>query len=92
MKQFVSAAAAALLYASTAYASVEERDLCSSGSTNDNGNWYCQAVDAITYTGVGGDGKYNKITGMDSSSGSCTSSPFGYSGTMSPLDEEVSIS
>lgn len=90
MKQFASAAAA-LLYATTAYANVEERDLCSSGSTDDNGNWYCQSVQAITYTGVGGSGTYNKITNMDSNSGSCSSSPFGYSGTMSPLDEEVSI-
>lgn len=91
MKQFASAAAA-LLYATTAYASVEERDLCADGSTDDNGNWYCQAVQAITYTGVGGDGKYNRVTSMDSNSGTCGSTPFGYSGTMSPLDEEVSMS
>lgn len=88
MKHFVSAAAA-LLFATT-YASVEERDLCSSGSTDDNGNWYCQKVNAITYTGVGGTGSYNKINSMDANSGSCSSSKFGYSGTMSPLDEEVS--
>ncbi|KAK5277786.1 target of Sbf, partial [Cryomyces antarcticus] len=63
-------------------------DLCATGSQQINGNWYCQAVKAITYTGVGGSGSYKKVTNMDSSSGACSSSPFGYSGSMSPLDEE----
>ncbi|KAG9637759.1 hypothetical protein KCU64_g14077, partial [Aureobasidium melanogenum] len=66
-------------------------DLCSKGSVDDNGNWYCQAVDSITYTGMMGKGSYNKITNMDSNSGSCSSTPYGYSGEMSPLDEEVSL-
>jgi hypothetical protein len=66
-------------------------DLCSKGSVDDGGNWYCQAVDAITYTGMQGKGSYNKITSMDSNSGACSSSPYGYSGSMSPLDEEVSL-
>jgi hypothetical protein len=87
MKQFISAAAS-LLFATSALAQ-EKRDLCSDGSTDDGGNWYCQEVQAITYTGVGGSGSYNKVNSMNSGSGTCTSSPFGYSGTMSPLDEEV---
>ncbi|TKA67081.1 hypothetical protein B0A49_06108 [Cryomyces minteri] len=66
-------------------------DLCATGSQQINGNWYCQAVKAITYTGVGGSGSYKKVTNMDGSSGACSSSPFGYSGSMSPLDEEVSL-
>ena len=56
----------------------------------DGGNYYCNLVNAITYTSVGGSGSYNKVTNMDSSSGSCSSTPFGYSGSLSPLDEEVS--
>jgi hypothetical protein len=59
--------------------------------TDDNNNWYCNLVDAITYTSVGGNGSYNKIANMDSSSGTCSSSPFGYSGSLSPLNEPVSI-
>lgn len=55
------------------------------------GNYYCQKVNAITYTGVGGSGSYNKVTSMDSTSGTCGSSPQGYSGSMSPFDEEVSM-
>ena len=57
--------------------------------TDDGGNWYCDLVNAITYTGVGGEGSYNKITNMDSTSGTCSSSPFGYSGSLSPLNEPV---
>ncbi|KAK4499445.1 hypothetical protein PRZ48_009959 [Zasmidium cellare] len=83
MKSFLTTAA---LLAATASA-----DLCAHGSTDDNGNYYCQEVKAITYTGVGGSGSYNKVTNMDGSSGSCSSSPFGYSGSLSPLDEEVSM-
>ncbi|TIA39737.1 hypothetical protein D6C78_03037 [Aureobasidium pullulans] len=81
-------AASAILAASISGAAA---DLCSKGSVDDNGNWYCQAVDAITYTGMLGKGSYNKISAMDSNSGSCSSSPYGYSGSMSPLDEEVSL-
>jgi len=53
------------------------------------GNFYCSQVEAVTYTGVGGHGSYDKITYMDSASGVCSSEPFGYSGSLSPLNEEV---
>ncbi|KAK3112231.1 target of Sbf [Teratosphaeriaceae sp. CCFEE 6253] len=85
MKYFLTAAA---LLAATVVA--DKRDLCADGSVDDNNNWYCQNVTAITYTGVGGSGSYNKITSMDSS-GSCGSSPSQYSGSMSPLDQELSF-
>jgi len=81
-------AASAILAASVSGVAA---DLCSKGSVDDGGNWYCQAVDAITYTGMLGKGSYNKITSMDSNSGACSSTPYGYSGSMSPLDEEVSL-
>ncbi|GAB7364397.1 hypothetical protein MBLNU230_g4940t1 [Neophaeotheca triangularis] len=61
------------------------------GCTNDGGNWYCKQVNAITYQGVGGNGKYNKVTSMDANSGTCSSTPQGYSGSMSPLNEELSM-
>ncbi|KAK5172018.1 target of Sbf [Saxophila tyrrhenica] len=57
---------------------------------DDGGNFYCQLVNAITYTSVGGSGTYQKITDMDSTSGSCASSPYDYAGSIAPLDEEVS--
>lgn len=66
-------------------------DLCTSGSTDDDGNYYCQEVSAITYTGLSGSGSYNKVSNMDSTTGTCSSSAYGYSGSMAPLDEEVSF-
>lgn len=86
MKYLLSTAA---LFAASVVA--DKRDLCSEGAVDDGGNWYCQEVDAITYTGVGGQGSYNRITGMfaDDDGGHCSSEPRGYSGNLSPLDEEV---
>ncbi|SMQ51106.1 unnamed protein product [Zymoseptoria tritici ST99CH_3D7] len=83
MKSFITAAA---LLAATVSA-----DLCQEGVEDTNGNFFCQKVNAITYTGVGHDGSYNKITSMDPTTGACSSAPYGYSGSLSPLDEEVSI-
>ncbi|KAH9826275.1 Protein TOS1 [Teratosphaeria destructans] len=80
---------AAVLLAASAVA--DKRDLCSDGSTDDNGNWYCQKVTAITYTGVGGEGTFQRVTNMDSGSGSCAQSKQSYSGNISPLDQEVSV-
>lgn len=65
-------------------------DQCASGSTLDGGNYFCQLVDAIQYSNVGHAGSYNKVTSMGSD-GSCASSPVSYSGSLSPLDEEVSL-
>ena len=83
MKQFIGATAAALL-ASTASAQGTCND-----AVNDGGNWYCSMVKALSYNGVGAANSYNKITSMDGNSGSCQSTPFSYSGNMSPFDEEV---
>lgn len=55
-----------------------------------NGNYYCSQVDAITYTSVGGNGSYDKVTSMGSNTATCSSEPYGYSGSLSPLNEEVS--
>ncbi|KAF2482457.1 putative TOS1-like glycosyl hydrolase-domain-containing protein [Neohortaea acidophila] len=79
-------AAAALL---ATIASAQDSQGCSS-PTLFEGNYYCSKVDAITYTGVGGTGSYNRVTDMPSS-GSCSSSPSNYSGSLSPLDQEVSL-
>ncbi|OBT69961.1 hypothetical protein VE03_00651 [Pseudogymnoascus sp. 23342-1-I1] len=65
-------------------------DQCASGSTLDAGNYFCQAVNAIQYSNVGHAGSYNKVTSMGSD-GSCASSPVSYTGSLAPLDEEVSL-
>jgi len=64
---------------------------CQNGAVDDGGNWYCSPVKQITYTGWSGSGSYNKITNMDSNTGACSSVPFAYSGSMSPMDEELSL-
>ena len=51
-------------------------------------NWYCSAVNAITYTNWGTPSSYNKVTSMED--GVCSQTPQSYSGGMAPFDEEVS--
>lgn len=55
-----------------------------------SGNYYCNAATAITYENVGFSGEYSDITAMDESSGSCSYSTDDFSGTLAPLNEEVS--
>lgn len=64
---------------------------CTVGSAQEiNGNWYCSPVDAITYTGFPGRGSYNKVTSMNADTGVCSNEVHLYSGSLSPLNEEVS--
>lgn len=62
---------------------------CAAGSAKEiGGNWYCDAVKAITYSDFGSTGSYNKVTNMEG--GNCQSEQFVYSGALAPLDGEVS--
>ena len=56
-----------------------------------NGNSYCSDVKAITYDNFPGYGYYNKVTNMDAETGQCSSEIYAYSGSLSPLNEEVSV-
>ncbi|KAK0516020.1 hypothetical protein JMJ35_002054 [Cladonia borealis] len=56
-----------------------------------NGNWYCSEVNAISYTDFPGNGSYNKVTNMDAATGQCSFEQYGYSGSLSPLNEELSL-
>lgn len=61
---------------------------CANGPAQEiNGNWYCQAVSAITYSNFNVPGTYNQVTTMVD--GVCGSTPQSYSGAMAPMDEEV---
>ena len=53
------------------------------------GNWYCSAVDMITYTNFPGTGSYNKLTSMDAITGNCETIKYNYTGSLAPLNEEV---
>ena len=87
MKNFVVASAA---FAASITGAVA--DLCSNGQSQDaQGNYYCQAVSAVTYTGAKGSGSYQQVTGwdwhFDNNAGTCDQSSQSYSD--SPLHDEV---
>ncbi len=71
-----------------AFGTVAVADQCSQGSTLEGGNYYCAAVKAIQYKGIGTPGTYQQITEMRED-GTCSSVPKSFSGPLSPLDEEV---
>ena len=56
---------------------------------NIKGNWYCSSVDSISYTNFPGTGHYNVVTYMNTSNGACTTEKYVYTGSLSPLNEEV---
>ncbi|KAI9668975.1 MAG: target of Sbf [Trizodia sp. TS-e1964] len=66
-------------------------DLCGSDKVVVNQYTYCSAVQAITYTGLGGSGSFNALTNMDSLTGKCQTTPQSYSGGMAPLNGEVAM-
>lgn len=65
---------------------------CAAGSASQyKGNWYCSQVKAITYSGFPGKGRYNKVTNMDAMTGQCEFERYDYSGSLSPMNEELSF-
>lgn len=63
---------------------------CAAGTAQEiNGNWYCSEVTAVTYASFPGFGSYEKITDMNVNTGDCSSVRYNYSGSLSPLNEEV---
>ncbi|OAP63451.1 hypothetical protein AYL99_02678 [Fonsecaea erecta] len=55
----------------------------------DKGNWYCNSVQAISYSNFGTPGQYQKVSYMGSN-GECDFVGQSYQGGMAPMDEEVS--
>lgn len=58
--------------------------------SEDNGNWYCSPVQRISYKGVGTEGSYDRVVGMDAATGQCQFEKQHFSGPLAPLDEDVS--
>lgn len=56
-----------------------------------DGNYYCESTNAIVYSNVGVSGTYNDVTSMDESTCACSSSSVPFSGSLAPLDEELSV-
>lgn len=61
------------------------------GCSYENGNYYCNEVTNVLYSNVGYSGTYQDVTNMDESSCECTQESVSFSGTNSPLDEELSV-
>lgn len=78
---------AALALASAAAVSAD----CSITSFLENGNWYCEAVQLISYAGLDTSGSYKAVSNMDTSTGDCTFESKAYSGSIAPFDEELSV-
>lgn len=76
----------AMVLASAAAVSAD----CGVTSFEEGGNWYCQAVSLIKYTGLDIGGTYSSVTAMNSD-GSCSFQDTAYSGAIAPFDEDVSI-
>ncbi|SCU85008.1 LADA_0D05204g1_1 [Lachancea dasiensis] len=55
------------------------------------GNYYCSETDAVIYQNVGYSGSYQDVTSMDESSCSCSQESVSFEGSMSPLNEELSV-
>ena len=89
MRNLITTGAA--LLAAFAFPVIVHADECAEGSVLIDGNYYCQAVKSIQYTNFGGTGSYNMVTDMDSTTGSCSSTPYQYSGSLAPLNEEVCL-
>lgn len=59
-----------------------------SGCSQENGNWYCSQVDAISYSNFGTAGQFQEVTLMGAT-GQCEFAPESYQGGMAPFDGEV---
>ncbi|MCJ1266394.1 target of Sbf [Lobaria immixta] len=89
MRGLIAAAGTAFILAIAGSAAAQA---CAAGTAKEiNGNWYCSAVKAITYSNFPGTGSYKKVTQMNASSGQCTQQRYTYSGSLSPLNEELSL-
>lgn len=87
MRGLVAAAGALAILILTGNAAAQA---CAAGTAKlINGNWYCSPVKAITYSNFPGTGSYLKVTDMNASSGQCKQQRHTYSGSLSPLNEEV---
>ncbi|CEP61938.1 Tos1p LALA0_S04e04060g [Lachancea lanzarotensis] len=55
------------------------------------GNYYCSQTDAVVYQNVGYSGSYLDVTSMDETQCSCSQESVSFDGSLSPLNEELSV-
>lgn len=57
-----------------------------------SGNWYCDPTNEVIYNGLGGiPGSYQRVSNMDAGSCVCSKTPQAFEGSLSPLDEDLSL-
>ncbi|KAK5658765.1 hypothetical protein OQA88_1576 [Cercophora sp. LCS_1] len=67
------------------------QQLCAGKSFQENGNWYCQPVNRITYNNVGSSGEYQEVVSMNQETGECEFRPRKFSGPLAPFNEPMSL-
>jgi hypothetical protein len=71
-------------------AAASSGQLCAEGSANEGGNWFCQAVNQVKYTGVGASkASYQDVVFMDPETGRCDKADHPIGGPLAPFDESV---
>lgn len=54
------------------------------------GNYYCSETNLVQYQNVGYSGTYDRVTSFNTD-GSCSWTPQAFSGSLAPLNEELSV-
>ncbi|KAK3341073.1 putative TOS1-like glycosyl hydrolase-domain-containing protein [Lasiosphaeria hispida] len=85
------ASAASATGAAVASRAVASQQLCQGKSFEENGNFYCKAVQHIVYNDVGAAGEYKQVTYMDQSTGDCRFESKQFSGPLAPFNEPMSL-
>lgn len=72
-------------------AAISAGNVVNADCTLSGGNYYCSETDAVVYSNVGYSGTYQDVTSMDETSCACSQDSYSFSGTLAPLDEELSV-
>lgn len=80
---------ATILLATAGWTSALTQQCSTSQGVNEGGNWFCGAVNQILYEGIRGSGSFKAVTAMGAN-GECLTEDKPYTGSLAPLDEDVS--
>lgn len=90
VKKFTTATVLASA-AGMANAMSTSHELCAETSFFEKGNWYCKAVQLITYENLGRAGSYKDVVNMDQQTGECQFADKPYGGPLAPFNEPVCL-
>ncbi|KAH6650241.1 putative TOS1-like glycosyl hydrolase-domain-containing protein [Chaetomium tenue] len=69
----------------------DSKQLCEGKAVTENGDWYCQKVQSISYENMGREGSYNQVVDMNQETGECKFMPARFSGPLAPFNEPLSL-